>query len=261
VGDSAVSTGRAGDARRRELAANLADVRQRLAAACARAGRDPAELTLIAVTKTWPAEDVVRLASLGLTDVGENRDQEAAPKALAVAAAGTTVAWHFVGQLQRNKCRSVVGYANLVHSVDSIRLAEALADAVRRQRDDPARHEERAGPDESGSRQLAVLVQVSVDGDPSRGGVVPAHLDEVAAAAAGADGLALRGLMAVAPMGWEPARAFAALAELAGRIRANYPGATILSAGMSGDVEEAINYGATHLRMGTALLGNRPSNL
>jgi pyridoxal phosphate enzyme (YggS family) len=228
--------------RRLELAANLADVRVRLDAACARAGRDPAELTLIAVTKTWPASDVLHLAALGLTEVGENRDQEAAPKAAEVAAAGGSVRWHFVGQLQRNKSRSVVGYAHLVHSVDSVRLATALGAAAGQLRAQP----------------LEVLVQVSIDGAPGRGGAGPAELDAVLAAAAGTPGLVLRGLMAVAPPEWEPVRAYARLAEIAVRVRGTYPAATVLSAGMSGDVEEAIDHGATHVRLGTSLLGNRP---
>jgi pyridoxal phosphate enzyme (YggS family) len=234
-----------GEQRRAELAANLADVRTRLAAACARANRDPAELTLVAVTKTWPAEDVLHLAELGVSDIGENRDQEAAPKAAAVAAAGVQVRWHFVGQLQRNKARSVVGYADLVHSVDSVRLAEALDHAAAQWRDRP----------------LDVLVQVSIDGAPGRGGTPPAELDAVTDAIAKAGALVLRGVMAVAPMDWPPARAFEELARIARHVRTQHPDATIISAGMSGDVEEAIDYGATHVRMGSALLGNRPSLL
>jgi PLP dependent protein len=243
-----------GDQRQAELAANLKDVRERLAAACARTNRDPAELTLVAVTKTWPAEDVLRLAALGVADIGENRDQEAAPKAAAVAAAGADVRWHFVGQLQRNKAKSVVGYADLVHSVDSVRLAEALDHAAaerRRERPLEARRE----------RPLEALVQVSIDGAPGRGGALPADVDAVADAIAAAEALVLRGVMAVAPMDWAPARAFEALAGIAARVRARHPQATIISAGMSGDVEEAIDYGATHVRMGSALLGSRPSLL
>jgi PLP dependent protein len=234
-----------GDERQAELAANLADVRERLAAACARTNRDPAELILVAVTKTWPAEDVLRLAALGVADIGENRDQEAAPKAAAVAAAGVDVRWHFVGQLQRNKAKSVVGYADLVHSVDSVRLAEALDHAAAERRERP----------------LDALVQVSIDSAPGRGGALPDEVDAVADAIAAAEALVLRGVMAVAPMDWEPARAFEALAGIAARLRAQHPNATIISAGMSGDVEEAIDYGATHVRMGSALLGSRPSLL
>ncbi|WP_349875906.1 YggS family pyridoxal phosphate-dependent enzyme [Micromonospora sp. HUAS YX12] len=236
--------------RRAELAAGLARVRARIADACAAAGRQRDEVTLVAVTKTYPAADVVALAGLGVSDVGENRDQEAAPKAEAVADAGAAPRWHFIGQLQRNKARSVVRYADVVQSVDTVRLAAALdaaaAGAVR-------------------DRPLDVLVQVSIDGDPARGGALPGAadpqrgLDPVAAAVAGADGLRLAGLMAVAPLGWEPDRAFARLAEVAAALRADHPGATVLSAGMSGDLESAIGHGATHVRVGSALLGMRPA--
>ncbi|WP_446210648.1 YggS family pyridoxal phosphate-dependent enzyme [Micromonospora sp. IBSANI012] len=235
--------------RRAELATGLARVRARIADACAAAGRDRAEVTMIAVTKTYPAGDVVALAGLGVTDVGENRDQEAAPKAAEVAAAGVAVRWHFIGQLQRNKARSVVRYADVVHSVDSVRLARALDAAASAGRDRP----------------LDALVQVSIDGDPARGGALPDSADPdrglgpVAEALAGAGGLRLAGLMAVAPLGWEPERAFARLAEVAARFRDRHPEATALSAGMSGDLEPAIEYGATHVRVGSALLGMRPT--
>ncbi|MEV4694831.1 YggS family pyridoxal phosphate-dependent enzyme [Micromonospora echinospora] len=235
--------------RRAELAAGLARVRARVADACASAGRQRDEVTLVAVTKTYPASDVVALAGLGVTDVGENRDQEAAGKAAAVAEAGEAPRWHFIGQLQRNKARSVVRYADVVQSVDSVRLAAALDAAAGAVRDRP----------------LDVLVQVSIDGDPARGGALPGDadpqrgLDPVAAAVAGADALRLAGLMAVAPLGWEPDRAFARLAEVAARLRAEHPGATVLSAGMSGDLESAIGHGATHVRVGSALLGMRPA--
>jgi pyridoxal phosphate enzyme (YggS family) len=203
---------------------------------------------MIAVTKTYPAGDVVALAGLGVTDVGENRDQEAAGKAAEVAAAGVRPRWHFIGQLQRNKARSVVRYADVVHSVDSVRLARALSNAAA-ERDEP----------------LEALVQVSIDADPARGGALPgsadadAGLDAVAEAVAGAPGLRLAGLMAVAPLGWPPERAFGRLAELAEGFRSVHPGATALSAGMSGDLEIAIRYGATHVRVGSALLGMRPT--
>ncbi|MDZ5442759.1 YggS family pyridoxal phosphate-dependent enzyme [Micromonospora sp. 4G57] len=237
--------------RRAELAAGLARVRVRIADACAAAGRDRAEVTLIAVTKTYPAGDVVALAALGVADVGENRDQEAAAKAAEVAAAGVRPRWHFIGQLQRNKCRSVVRYADVVQSVDSVRLAGALDAAAA------------ATPDRE--RPLDVLVQVSIDGDPARGGALPDSVDPdrglgpVAEAVAGAGALRLGGLMAVAPLGWEPERAFARLAEVAEWFRRRHPAATMLSAGMSGDLETAIGYGATHVRVGSALLGMRPT--
>jgi pyridoxal phosphate enzyme (YggS family) len=224
--------------RRRELAASLEAVRARVAKACAAAGREPTAVTLVAVTKTYPASDVEHLAALGVLDIGENRDQEAAAKADQVTA---PVRWHFVGQLQRNKARSVSTYAHLVHTVDSVRLADALADGARRH-----------------GRTLDVLVQVSIDGDPARGGAAGEELDRVLANVVDADGLALRGLMAIAPLDWEPDRAFAELAVTVERTRMAYPQATLLSAGMSGDLESAIRYGATHVRVGTALLGNRP---
>ncbi|MGW4499806.1 YggS family pyridoxal phosphate-dependent enzyme [Micromonospora sp. NPDC004336] len=235
--------------RRAELAAGLARVRSRIAQACADAGRDTSEVTMIAVTKTYPAGDVVALAGLGVLDVGENRDQEASPKAAEVAAAGVTPRWHFIGQLQRNKARSVVRYADAVHSVDSARLAGALDRASVAGRDRP----------------LDVLVQVSIDGDAARGGALPgsadpdAGLDAVAEAVAGAEALRLTGLMAVAPLGWEPERAFARLAEVAAGFRTLHPRAGALSAGMSGDLEIAVRYGATHVRVGSALLGMRPT--
>ncbi len=204
---------------------------------------------MIAVTKTYPASDVVALVGLGATEVGENRDQEAAAKAAEVAAAGVAPRWHFVGQLQRNKAKSVVRYADVVQSVDSVRLARALDRASAAERDHP----------------LEVLLQVSIDGALGRGGALPgsadpdAGLDPVAEVVAGADGLRLGGLMAVAPLGWEPDRAFARLAEVAAGFRAQHPQATSLSAGMSGDLESAIRHGATHVRVGSALLGMRPT--
>ncbi|MEV0155029.1 YggS family pyridoxal phosphate-dependent enzyme [Micromonospora sp. NPDC050686] len=234
--------------RRAELATALGQVRARIADACVAAGRDRSAVTMIAVTKTYPAGDVVALAGLGATDVGENRDQEAAPKAAEVAAAGVAPRWHFIGQLQRNKCRSVVRYADVVHSVDSVRLAGALARAA-----------------EARDRPLEVLAQVSIDGDPARGGALPDSVDPdrglgaVTGALAEAAGMRFTGLMAVAPLGWEPERAFARLAEVAAAVRQDHPGATALSAGMSADLEIAIRFGATHVRVGSALLGMRPT--
>ena len=228
-------------ARRAELAGNLTAIRARVAAACAAAGRDVSEITLIAVTKTRPAEDVVALAGLGLTDFGENRDQEAAPKAAAVAEASAAVRWHFIGQLQTNKAPSVVRYASVVHSVDRVRLVRALGSAVRA----------------AGAAPVTCLVQVSLDGDPSRGGALISQLPEIAAAIEAERGLALGGVMAVAPLGVAPEAAFASLRAISDTAREVNPAATIISAGMSGDLEAAVRNGATHLRIGTALLGNR----
>jgi PLP dependent protein len=189
---------------------------------------------------------VVLLTRLGVTDIGENRDQEAAAKAAAAADAGARPRWHFVGRLQRNKTRSVVGYADVVHSVDSVRLASAL-DAAARER----------------SRPVEALVQVSVDGDPHRGGALigssdaDRSVDRVAEAVAGLAGLRLGGVMAVAPLDWAPDAAYERLAGVADRLRARYPQATAVSAGMSDDLEAAIRHGATHVRIGSALLGKR----
>jgi pyridoxal phosphate enzyme (YggS family) len=224
--------------RREELAANVAEVRQRIAMACAAAGRDVADVTLIAVTKTRPASDVRLLASLGITDVGENRDAEAAPKAAACEDLDLT--WHFVGQLQTNKCPSVVRYASVVHSADRLRLIRALGSAARR-----------AG------RVVRCLIEVSLDGDPARGGAVAAEVPGLAEAVTSESGLVLGGVMAVAPLGVDPSAAFADLAKSAVAVRAVEPGATMISAGMSGDLEAAVEAGATHLRIGTALLGVR----
>lgn len=230
------------DPRAAALAANLTRIRERIDAACQAVGRDSAEVTLIAVTKTYPAADVVVLNRLGVADVGENRDQEAAPKAAEVAALApdASVRWHFVGRLQRNKCRSVVRYAESVHSVDSVRLAETLGKAA-------------TGRD----RPLDALVQVSLDGDPSRGGTPVAEVPAVTEAIAAQPMLRLAGVMAVAPMSWRPDAAFARLAEVSEALQERHPQATAVSAGMSGDLVEALAHGATHLRIGSALLGNR----
>ena len=229
------------EARRLQLAASLDEVRERIARACVSADRDPGSVALVAVTKTYPASDVLLLAGLGVTDVGENKDQEAGPKAFSVRSEGTFLRWHYVGQLQRNKAKSVVTYADVVESVDSLRLVTALANASTRLRESP----------------LEVLVQVSIDGDAARGGVPAGELLPVAAAVAEAEGLRLGGVMAVAPMGWEPDRAFETLAGLTARLTAEHPEATTVSAGMSGDLEAAIRHGATHVRIGTSLLGMR----
>lgn len=240
TGDGAVD-------RRAQIAAGLASVQGRIAAACARAGRDPADVRLVVITKTHPASDVRLLADLGVTDVGENRDQEAAPKH--AACADLPLAWHFVGQLQRNKARSVARYADAVHSVDRVALAAALGRGAR----------------EAG-RTVDCLVQVSLDpgwwtgGAPpeGRGGAAPGELPAVADAIAAEEGLRLAGLMAVAPLDGDAEEAFARLADLATALRRDHPGADWMSAGMSGDLEEAVAAGATHVRVGSAVLGARP---
>jgi hypothetical protein len=214
-----------------------------VSAACRAAGRDRSEVTVIAVTKLFPASDISLLAELGMTDVGENRDQEAVGKHAQLAM--LALRWHFVGRLQRNKARSVAAYADVVHSVDRGTLGVALSRAA-----------------QDAQRELPVLLQVSLDGPGApdaagRGGVNPAELGRLAEEVAALPALRLDGLMAVAPRTGDPERAFAELARLAQTLRQDHPAAATISAGMSGDLESAVRQGATHLRVGTALLGSR----
>ncbi len=237
--------------RRSELAANLDAVRERIGRACAAAGRDPGDVTLVAVTKFFPASDVDLLAELGVRAIGENRDQEASGK-VAELAHRDDLEVHFVGQLQSKKAGSVAEYADVVQSLDRPKLVGALDRAAERH-----------------GRRLAVLVQVDLDdpetgqgseGGPGRGGVAPDEALALADEVARTDHLDLRGVMAVAPLGADPAPAFARLREVARGIQAHHPDATWISAGMSGDLEQAIAAGATHLRVGTAILGSRQSH-
>ncbi len=229
--------------RRDEIEAGLARVRARIAGACADAGRDPADVRLVVVTKFFPADDVRLLAELGVTDVGENRHQEAEAKA--AACADLDLRWHFIGGLQSNKAAAVASYAAVVESVDRRKLVGPLA----------------RGADQRG-RPVDVLLQVSLDppGREGRAGADPADLADLAGAVDDAGPLQLRGLMAVAPLGEDPATAFGRLAELRAEFLTHHPSATWLSAGMSADLEEAIRAGATHVRVGSAVLGSRPSN-
>jgi len=241
------------DPRVRELAANLERVRERIAAACAVVDRSADGVALIAITKTFPASDVVLLRALGITDVGENRDQEAAAKVAEVAAmatdlqesAGAGLRWHFVGALQTNKCASVIRYAHLIHSVDRLRLVDALGRAIERT---PVR-----------GGVVRCLVQIDLDdaSRPGRAGALPTEVGAIADAIARAEHLELAGVMAVAPLGVEPAAAFRKLADIADAVRQRYPLAGAISAGMSNDLEQAVANGATHLRVGSALLGTR----
>jgi hypothetical protein len=233
------------EAREQELAARLAAVRDRIEAACRGSGRDPSAVTLVVVTKTYPADDVLRLVRLGVQDVGESRDQEATEKVAAVLQAlGADVAgptWHFIGRLQSNKARSVARYAGLVHSVDRPGLVAALGAGAR-----------------AAGRAVACLVQVSLDADPARGGAPAEDVPELADRVAAEEGLLLRGIMAVAPAAADPDEAFAALPALRERLLDRHPAADVISAGMSGDLEAALRGGATHLRVGSAILGARP---
>ncbi|GAA2316104.1 YggS family pyridoxal phosphate-dependent enzyme [Streptomyces violaceusniger] len=233
--------------RKAELAANLARVEERISAACAEAGRKREEVTLIVVTKTYPASDVRLLAELGVRHVAENRDQEAAPKA--AECADLPLIWHFVGQLQTNKVRSVSSYADVVQSVDRKRLVDALSRAA-----------------VGAARELGVLIQVALDVDSSdrgeRGGVGPDGVERLAESVVEAEGLRLDGLMTVAPLTGpyegRPRAAFDRLMEISSRLRVAHPAANMVSAGMSSDLEEAVAAGATHVRVGTAVLGVRP---
>ncbi|MEV5980156.1 YggS family pyridoxal phosphate-dependent enzyme [Streptomyces sp. NPDC052114] len=233
--------------RKVQLAENLAAVEERIAAACAAAGRKREEVTLIVVTKTYPASDVRILSELGVRHVAENRDQDAAPKA--AQCSDLPLTWHFVGQLQTNKVRSVVGYADLVQSVDRPKLVTALSAAAVR-----------------AERELGCLIQVALDaevnGRGERGGVGPGGIEELADLVAGAPGLRLDGLMTVAPLTGPYAGrqqvAFERLMEFATLMRAAHPAANMVSAGMSADLEQAVAAGATHVRVGTAVLGVRP---
>jgi PLP dependent protein len=232
--------------RKAQLAANLAQVERRIAAACAAAGRDRSEVTLVVVTKTYPASDVKFLAELGVVQVAENRDQEAAAKA--EECAGLDLSWHFVGQLQTNKVRSVVRYADFVHSVDRSRLVSALSAAA-----------------VAAGRQIGCLIQVALDAPSGslggRGGASPDDVAPLAAQLAAAEGLSVAGLMTVAPLegryAGDPRAAFDRLTEIATALREDHPAATMVSAGMSSDLEEAVAAGATHVRVGTAVLGVR----
>jgi hypothetical protein len=224
-----------------EIQSNLEIIQARIESACTVAGRDISEITLIAVTKTYPAGDVDLLKQLGIENVGENRDQEASAKKLEVK---SEFKWHFIGQLQSNKAKSVVNYADLIHSVDRWSLAKEIQKSAQ-------------GID----KMQQVLIQVDLDQsgpDKTRGGIWPAELRELAQLINQASHLELKGLMSVAPLGEKPELAFARLKEIRVDFLKENPGAQILSAGMSDDLESAILHGATHLRIGSALLGERP---
>lgn len=228
--------------RRDELATTLASVRRRVGAAESAAGRGPGEVGLLVVTKYFPASDVRLLAGLGVTDVGENRHQEAAAKATETA--DLALRRHFIGGLQSNKAGAVAAYADVVESVDRAKLLAPLS----------------RGAAEAG-RVVDVLLQVSLDPADqagARSGVAAPELLALAERAAGVEWLRLAGLMAVAPRGEDPSRAFERLARMREDFLVEHPEARVLSAGMSGDLEQAIAAGATQVRVGSAVLGSRP---
>lgn len=230
------------DARRADIADALSTVQARVTAAATSAGRQPGEITLVAVTKTYPATDAAVLVRLGVTELGENRVDDLRAKAPEV----TSGHWHFVGQLQTNKVNRLVGVAGLVavHSVDRASLVSALGAAVARQ--------DRPVP-------LECFLQVDLDPvpQPGRGGAGPGEVAGLAAAIAGTPGLRLAGVMAVAPRDRDPDDAFTELAGISDLLRRDHPDAVAVSAGMSSDLEAAIRHAATHVRVGAALLGRR----
>jgi len=226
----------AGTNRVDELRLGLEATRERIDHACQQSGRSSNDVTVVVVTKTYPVSDVEILQDLGVTDVGENKDQEAGPKREQMTHQG--LRWHAVGQVQSNKAKTVTQWADVVHSVDRVGLVQAFDRVVV-------------------PTPIQALVQVSLDGDPDRGGCMIADLAVVAEAVAGSSTLSLAGVMAVAPLGIEPSRAFGDLWTISQRLQADFPQAAWISAGMTQDFEAAIAAGATHVRIGSAILGNR----
>ena len=217
--------------RKEEITRNLQGVKERINRAAQSADRDPADIELIVVTKTFPVSDIEILCDLGETNFGENRDQEAGPKAEIISAT-----WHFQGQIQSNKIKSICGWADVIHSISSEKEILKFAQSERRHQ---------------------LFLQVSLDGQEGRGGASPAELAKLADLVNASNNLELMGLMAVAPLGVEPEKAFADLAQLNQGFQHQFPNAKYLSAGMSGDFEAAIKYGATHIRVGSSILGSR----
>jgi PLP dependent protein len=237
--------------RETQLADALKSVRTRLEDAARSVGRNPSEIELLPITKFFPASDVAILAKLGCRSFGESREQEAATKSAEVTAmVPRPVRWHMVGRIQRNKARSIAQWAYAVHSADSIKVVNALSRHVTRALEDGRREE-----------VLRVFVQISLDGDVSRGGVdiaKPELIDELCAQVAATDGLELVGLMGIPPLHFDPDGQYARLADEHRRVRQAHPEAVQLSAGMSADLESAVKHGSTCVRVGTALLGQRP---
>lgn len=220
--------------REEELAFNVNSVYQRIEQAAGRVGRSREEITLIAVTKTYPVSDVEILHRLGIENFAENRDREGRDKSAIVPAI-----WHFQGQIQSNKISSIALWANVVHSLDDPRHLRLLSASV------------------PGSKVISVFIQVCLDPQPGRGGILPQDLSPLAELVLGESSLKLEGLMAVAPLGEDPVSAFSRLARIHSEFRQQFPSAPSLSAGMSGDFEIAIEHGATHVRIGSSILGSR----
>jgi pyridoxal phosphate enzyme (YggS family) len=217
--------------RKDEIARNLREVRERINRAAQSGDRDPAEIELIVVTKTFPISDIEILRDLGELNFGENRDQEAGPKAQTIPAT-----WHFQGQIQSNKIKSISKWADVIHSISSEKEILKFAQS-------PRSHQ--------------VFLQVSLDGELGRGGASRSDLAQLADLVNESNNLELLGLMAVAPLGVEPEKAFVDLAQINQGFKSQFPNSKYLSAGMSGDFEAAIKFGATHIRVGSSILGSR----
>ena len=217
--------------RKAEIARNLQEVKERIIGAAKSVNRDPNEIELIVVTKTFPISDIEILRDLGETNFGENRDQEAGPKAEIISAT-----WHFQGQIQSNKIKSICQWADVIHSISSEKEILKFAQSERKHQ---------------------LFLQVSLDGQVGRGGASPAELAQLADLVNESNNLELLGLMAVAPLGVEPMKAFADLAQINQGFAGQFPNSKFLSAGMSGDFEAAIKNGATHIRVGSSILGSR----
>mgnify|MGYP002653069024 CR=1 FL=1 len=230
-----------------DLAAALEQLVGRVRDACHAADRAPDSVRLLPVTKFFPASDIEILYGLGCREFGESREQEASGKVAALA--NDAIGWHMIGRLQRNKARAVAKWASTVHSVDDPRLVAAL--------DSGAGDALAAG---TRSSALRVLLQVSLDDDPARGGATPDAIPALAESVAAATNLELGGVMAIPPLGQAPERAYERLALVHEDLLRGYPKATDRSAGMSGDLEVAVRYGSTCVRVGTALMGARPIN-
>ncbi len=229
------------DSRRDELELRLRTVQERIGSAAEASGRSRDDIVLVVVTKTWPTSDIRLLHGLGVRNIGENRHQDAEQKVAELA--DLSLCWHFIGQIQSNKAARIAAYADVVHSVDSVRVAERLG-----------------GGAEQDGRSIDCFVQVSLDtqaGRSGRGGVTDEQLDDVAGAVDDAPGLRLLGLMGVAPQQGDARSAYESLVRMSRRLTDHYPAATAISAGMSGDFPLAIRAGATHVRVGSAVLGER----
>ena len=219
--------------RRIEIAENLAKVKERIAKAADVAKRDVGEITLIAVTKTFPVSDIEILYELGIRNFGENRDQEGSVKAPELP---DDAIWHFQGQIQSNKLKSIVNWADVVHSIDQFSHAQKL-DSIGAKKD--------------------IFIQVALDQSENRGGIQPSELLNFVESLTALSNLRILGLMAVAPLGEEPDSAFNRLSEISKNLLAIHPGMRAISAGMSNDFEVAISNGATHIRIGSQILGVR----